>query len=132
MIDVIKEEEAENNTSTAYHKKGTVITSNYNALQSIVQSSRAIKQGVDITAIQTEKPLNQVESSLEFLLCSLSTAFELKATQSAALLTNNNQYLIAACVKGVKNCRFQPVVSWYETLNYNVEDLCSLIIDEFS
>lgn len=117
-------------TSSAYHnKKGTVITQN--PLQSIVQPARQIKQGVDITTIQIDRPLNQLQSSLEFLLCSLSTAFELKAIQSAALLTNNKQYLIAACTKGVKDFMFQPVVNWYETLNYNVDDLCSLIIDEF-
>ncbi len=61
---------------------------------------------VDITAIYIDKPFNQIESSLEFLICSISTAFELKAIQSAALLTNNNQYLIAACVKGIKNGKF--------------------------
>ena len=55
----------------------------------------------------------------------------MKPIHSAALLTNNNQYLIAACVKGIKNGRFQPIVTWYEALNYNVYDLCGLIIDEF-
>lgn len=98
----------------------------------MVQVIRPIKHEVDITAIQIDKPFNEIESSLEFLICSLSVAFELKAIQSVALLTNNNQYLIAACVKGIKNGRFQPIVTWYETLNYNVDDLCGLIIDEFA
>jgi hypothetical protein len=96
LIEEIKEEyyEEQNNTFPTVEE----------AAASFVR--RAIKNGVDITAIKTEKSFNQIESSLEFLISSLSNAFELKPIQSVGLLTNNNHYLIAACVKGIKGGKF--------------------------
>jgi hypothetical protein len=48
-----------------------------------------------------ERPLDETESSLEFILNALCRATEIKPKQAAALLTNNNQYLIHSVVKGI-------------------------------
>jgi hypothetical protein len=77
---------------------------------------RDVTEGVDIVTIQTDRPLSNCKSSLEFLLVTLSRAFSLTPRQSAALLTNNNQYLITACVKGIKGGYYQPVVAWYQEI----------------
>lgn len=36
----------------------------------------------------------------------------MKPKQAAALLTNNNQFLIHSIVKGVKG-KYEPLISWY-------------------
>ena len=39
----------------------------------------------------------------------------MKPKQAAALLTNNNQFLIHCVVKGVKS-RFEPMINWYQEI----------------
>ena len=52
--------------------------------------------------LDAERPLGDLESSFELILVTLSKAFNLKPKQAAALLTNNNQYLVTCCIKGAK------------------------------
>lgn len=59
-----------------------------------------------------ERDPEETESTLELILNTLSKAFGMKPKQAAALLTNNNQYLVHSCVKGVKS-RYEPVIEWY-------------------
>ena len=47
--------------------------------------------------------------------------------QAAALLTNNNQYLITACIKGVKGGKYEPLLNWYDQLNGNCVTLATLL-----
>jgi hypothetical protein len=47
--------------------------------------------------------------------------------QAAALLTNNNQYLITACIKGVKGGRYEPLINWYDFLISNCATLATLL-----
>ena len=47
--------------------------------------------------------------------------------QAAALLTNNNQYLITACIKGVKGGKYEPLLAWYELLISSCETLATLL-----
>ena len=54
----------------------------------------------------------------------------MKPKQAAALLTNNNQYLVTACVKGVKGGRFDPQIHWYELLIDNSLILAKLLEKE--
>ena len=60
--------------------------------------------------------MTDCDSSLELILITLSKAFSMKPKQAAALLTNNNQYLITACIKGVKGGKYDPLTDWYEML----------------
>lgn len=50
----------------------------------------------------------------------------MKPKQSAALLTNNNQYLMHSVVKGLKG-NFEPVITWYEEL-YSLSEYFADII----
>ena len=54
----------------------------------------------------------------------------MKPKQAAALLTNNNQYLIMACIKGVKGGKYDPLVAWYKLLEESVLDLVDLLSAE--
>ena len=60
-----------------------------------------------------EKEPSSTESTLEFILNTLCRALSMKPKQAAALLTNNNQFLIHCVVKGVKS-RFEPMINWYQ------------------
>ena len=63
--------------------------------------------------MDADKDPDDCDSSLELILVTLSKAFGMKPKQSVALLTNNNQYLIMACIKGVKGGKFEPLLNWY-------------------
>lgn len=56
---------------------------------------------VDILKMNIEKQAHETESSLELILNTLCKACEMKPKQAAALLTNNNQFLIHSVVKGI-------------------------------
>ena len=89
-----------------------------------------VKDGVDILNLDTDKNLSESESSLEMILISLCKAFSMKSKQAAALLTNNNQYLIMACIKGVKGGKYDPLLNWYAILEQNSETLVDLMASE--
>ena len=76
------------------------------------QKKPKVKEAVDILTMNLERDPSDTESCLEMLLNTLCRNFKMKPKQAAALLTNNNQYLVHSVVKGVKG-RFEPVVSWY-------------------
>lgn len=63
-----------------------------------------------------EKQPHEVESSLELILNTLCRACDMRPKQAAALLTNNNQYLIHSVVKGIKGEHF-PLLRWFQDLN---------------
>jgi hypothetical protein len=75
-----------------------------------VRIERIVKEGVDLNTLDASKPFCDLESSFELILASLSRAFNMSVRQAAALLTNNNQYLITACIKGVKGNNYEPVL----------------------
>ena len=50
----------------------------------------------------------------------------MKPKQAAALLTNNNQFLIHSIMKGVKG-NFEPLIQWYQDLNSNSDYLATLL-----
>jgi len=58
---------------------------------------------------------SETESTLEFILNTLCRALDMKPKQSAALLTNNNQFLTHCVVKGVKG-KYEPMISWYQDI----------------
>lgn len=53
----------------------------------------------------------------------------MKPKQAAALLTNNNQYLIHSIVKGIKGS-YQPLLRWFQDLNGWSKYLSALIEQE--
>lgn len=78
-----------------------------------VNQRRKVKDGVDIMQMDTSLEPSDTESTLEFILNTLCRALGMKPKQSAALLTNNNQFLIHCSVKGVKG-NFKPMLDWYQ------------------
>ena len=74
---------------------------------------KTVKDGVDIMQMYCNREPSQTESTLEFILNTLCRALQMKPKQAAALLTNNNQFLIHCVVKGVKS-RFEPMINWYQ------------------
>jgi hypothetical protein len=64
------------------------------------------------------------------ILVTLSKAFNLKPKQAAALLTNNNQYLVTACIKGAKGTNYEPILAWYQELNKTFLTLADLLYFE--
>jgi hypothetical protein len=88
---------------------------------------KRVKEGVDILSMDPNKKPNKCDSSLEIILNTLCRNFKMKPKQCAALLTNNNQYLMHSVIKGLKG-NFEPVIGWYEELNsiseYFAEIIC--------
>jgi hypothetical protein len=76
--------------------------------------------------MNAEREIADTESSLELILNTLCKAFSMKPKQAAALLTNNNQFLIHSIVKGVKG-RYEPLISWYQDLYANSRHLTNLL-----
>jgi len=76
--------------------------------------------------MSADRPIQDTESTLEFILNTLCRAFEMKPKQAAALLTNNNQFLIHSVVKGVKG-KYDPVMTWYTDLYGNSKHMTTLL-----
>lgn len=89
-------------------------------------TKKKVKEGVDILSMDPNRKPNKCESSLEIILNTLCRNFKMKPKQCAALLTNNNQYLMHSVVKGLKG-NFEPVIGWYEELN-SVSDYFAEIV----
>ena len=80
-------------------------------------------------AMDITKDPGETESTLEFILNTLCRALTMKPKQAAALLTNNNQFLIHCVVKGVKG-RYEPMVNWYNDIYQNSKHLSNMLETE--
>jgi hypothetical protein len=87
---------------------------------------RVAKEGVDILSMKVERDPEETESSLELILNLLCKAFAMKPKQAAALLTNNNQFLIHSIVKGVKG-NYEPLLGWYADIKKHMKHLIFLL-----
>src|SRR5688500_12939362 len=74
---------------------------------------------------QEREPVD-TESTLELILNTLCRAFNMKPKQAAALLTNNNQFLIHSIVKGAKG-KYEPLISWYQDVYANSKHLTTML-----
>lgn len=92
---------------------------------------KKVKNTADVLNLDPETPLEDLHNSLEFLLVTLSQAFSLKPVAAAGLLTNNNKFLKSACLKGVKNQGYEPLVNWYKKVYENCSLLVELMLSEF-
>jgi hypothetical protein len=73
------------------------------------------------------KDLADAETTLEFILLSLSQALGIKPKQAAGLLSNNHKYLIHIAVKGMKGNDYTKIIAWYQTIYGFAKQLTSLI-----
>lgn len=62
------------------------------------------------------KDLADAETTLEFILLSLSQSLGIKPKQAAGLLSNNHKYLIHIAVKGMKGGDYTKIIAWYQTI----------------
>jgi hypothetical protein len=76
--------------------------------------------------MKLDKDPLETESSLELILNTLCRSFSMKPKQAAALLTNNNQFLIHSIVKGVKG-NYEPLIGWYADLKKHMKHMISLL-----
>jgi len=76
--------------------------------------------------MKVDKDPEETESSLELILNTLCKAFQMKPKQAAALLTNNNQFLIHSIVKGVKG-NYDPLNAWYNDIKKHMKHLIYLL-----
>ena len=87
----------------------TVFSPPLTPLKKITFAKKKVKDGVDILALDPSMDVEDCDSSLELILVTLSQAFQMNPKQAAALLTNNNQYLVTACIKGIKGGKYEPL-----------------------
>lgn len=74
--------------------------------------------------------LETCRTSVQFILTSISIAYEVKPKQAAALLANNHKVLQHLCIKGGKGSTFDQVLKWYVLVHHSAEHLVNLINTE--
>ena len=84
------------------------------------------KSVVDIANSDINKQPDDIDNCLEFILVTMSRAFNLKPKQAAGLLTDSNKYLSHILVKGLKG-DFAPVTAWLSDVYELAETFSSLI-----
>ena len=73
---------------------------------------------MNITNEGADNELSKCDSTLTFILKSVSIALKLEnMTQAAAFLTNENKFWNHACRKGLKGGDFNPIHRWYELID---------------
>jgi hypothetical protein len=85
--------------------------------------------GILIDSIDTEKPLFEADSCLEFLILSFCHNFSLRPKQAVGLLTQGNKYLSQIVAKGLKG-DFDAILYWIQDIYSNTERLTDLILEE--
>jgi hypothetical protein len=86
------------------------------------------EQPISVLSIKGDRPLDQTETTLEFVLVSLCQALGISTNQAASLLTAHNYYLMTACVKGVKGDH-SPILKWYQLLTQASKHLVYLAVE---
>lgn len=74
--------------------------------------------------------LGDCVNTLNFILESLSQSLGLTQSQAAALLTNNQKYLMHLCIKGMKGKDYSKLTNWYKLIMHNSWKLVDLLIAE--
>ena len=69
----------------------------------------ATQSVTSLNEINEGKDLNEAETTLEFILLSLSRSLGIKPKQAAGLLSNNHKYLAHIAVKGMKGSDYSKI-----------------------
>ena len=98
-------------------------------MQDPLKQVKPKEPGLMIDAIDEQRPLNESESCLEFLILSFVHNFSLKAKQGLGLLAQGCKFLAYIVAKGLKG-DFAPVHLWLSDIYSEAEKLAELIIQE--
>ena len=81
---------------------------------------------------QVAKQTTDATSTTEFLLLVLQRSFGLKTQQVQDMLTNQNQYLMQTCTRGIAGS-YSKVIAWLEMLlsKHNFSKLIELFVEAF-
>ncbi|CAD8119075.1 unnamed protein product [Paramecium sonneborni] len=82
-------------------------------------------QEISIDEIDPEKPLNQTQSLLEFIIVSLCKHFTLKPKQAVTLLNQNYKQLSNVLIKGNKG--FKNVINWLMELSKYINHIIKFV-----
>ncbi|CAD8199508.1 unnamed protein product [Paramecium octaurelia] len=82
-------------------------------------------QEISIDEIDPEKPLNQTQSLLEFIIVSLCKHFTLKPKQAVVLLNQNYKQLSNILIKGNKS--FKSVINWLMELSKYINHIIKFV-----
>ncbi|CAK61033.1 unnamed protein product (macronuclear) [Paramecium tetraurelia] len=82
-------------------------------------------QEISIEEIDPEKPLNQTQSLLEFIIVSLCKHFTLKPKQAVVLLNQNYKQLSNILIKGNKS--FKSVINWLMELSKYINHIIKFV-----
>ncbi|CAD8193766.1 unnamed protein product [Paramecium pentaurelia] len=82
-------------------------------------------QEIGIDEIDPEKPLNQTQSLLEFIIVSLCKHFNIKPKQAVGLLNQNYKQLSNILIKGNKG--FKSVTNWLMELSKHINHIIKFV-----
>ena len=116
-----------NNTNTKKEQDTNNSQINNSSIQDILSSKKPLTEYVDITKLSTNTAYEKCETALEFFIISLCKNFDIKPSQSIALLSNNRQYLSVLCKSGI-NGNYITIKKWLEDLQINFDILLKLIL----
>eukprot|EP00347_Sterkiella_histriomuscorum_P016192 403354133 len=112
--------------------KQTTMGNQQSPLKKIVQKNNhgILNSVTSLNDINEGKDLAYAETTLEFILLSLSKSLQIKPKQSAGLLSNNHKFLMHIAVKGMKGNDFSKIQQWYLDIYQNTQLLIQLIDNE--
>lgn len=88
------------------------------------------KKGLNLLRMKTDRDPTEAESSLEFMLVTLSRSFKISAKQAASLMTNNNQPLIEISQSNQLHT-MAPLVNWLSEVFNHSEFLTYILVKEY-
>ncbi|CDW79816.1 UNKNOWN [Stylonychia lemnae] len=98
---------------------------------SVNKKMLAISNSVtSLNDINESKDIAFSETTLEFILLSLSRSLQIKPKQAAGLLSNNHKFLVHIAVKGMKGNDYTKIQQWYLDIYQNTQLLIQLIDNE--
>lgn len=96
-----------------------------------IRKQKAVNQSVtSLNDISDGKELGETETTLEFILLSLSKHLGIKPKQAAGLLSNNHKYLVHIAVKGMKGNDYSKMLAWYQGIYGYAKHIVNLIENE--
>ena len=82
-------------------------------------------EGHPIRETESYESLDKCVNLPDFIIESLSIALKMHTTQAAALLTQNQKFLVHICTKGMKGKDYSKLKAWYKLLLKQIPNFIS-------